>query len=77
MKKSKSAVLRCQLQPGTQNPPSISEKLRAFTAIGRVKQGNPYQGDMGSGFKPFRREVEWFESAHAAIEPLLDELDFT
>ena len=54
-----------------------NEKLRAFTALGRVKQGNPYQGDMGSGFKPFRRDVEWFASAYAAIEPLLDELDFT
>ena len=54
-----------------------SEKLRAFTAIGRVKQGDPYLGDMGGGFKPFRRDVEWFESAYAAIEPLLDELAFT
>lgn len=54
-----------------------TEKLRAFTAIGRVKEGTAYQGDMGGGFKPFRRDVEWFESAYAAIEPLLNELDFT
>ncbi|MGB9141266.1 MAG: EVE domain-containing protein [Aestuariivirga sp.] len=53
------------------------EKLRAFTAIGKVKEGEPYQGDMGGGFKPFRRDVEWFDAEHAAIEPLLDKLDFT
>jgi EVE domain len=54
-----------------------TEKLRAFTAIGRVKEGEPYQGSMGEGFKPFRRDVEWFEAQQAAIEPLLQELDFT
>jgi hypothetical protein len=54
-----------------------TEKLRAFTAIGRVKEGEPYQGDMGGGFKPFRRDVEWFASEFAPIEPLLDALAFT
>ena len=54
-----------------------TEKLRAFTAIGSVRDGEPYEGDMGEGFKPFRRDVEWFEARHAAIEPLLQELEFT
>jgi EVE domain len=54
-----------------------TEKLRAFTAIGRVKEGEPYQCDMGGGFKPFRRDVEWFTSQYAPIEPMLDALDFT
>ena len=54
-----------------------NEKLRAFTAIGRVKEGEPYQGDMGGGFKPYRRDVEWFPSQYAPIEPLLDALEFT
>ena len=53
------------------------EKLRAFTAIGKVKEGESYQGDMGGGFKPFRRDVEWLDAEYAAIEPLLDKLDFT
>ncbi len=53
------------------------DKLRAFTAMGRVKDGDPYQGDMGAGFKPFRRDVEWFEAEHTAIELLLEQLDFT
>ncbi len=30
------------------------DRLQAFTAIGTVKQGKPYQADMGFGFKPFR-----------------------
>ncbi len=53
------------------------EKLRAFTAIGRVKVGDIYQGDMGGGFTAFRRDVEWFQSDIAEIEPLLQNLEFT
>lgn len=54
-----------------------NEKLRALTAIGRVRQGEPYQGGMGGGFMPFRRDVEWFDADYAPIEPLLEKLDFT
>ncbi len=54
-----------------------TKKLRAFTALGRVKEGEPYQGDMGGGFKPSRRDVDWFKAEQAAIEPLLEQLDFT
>jgi len=53
------------------------DKLQSFTAIGQVKEGEPYQVDMSNGFCPFRRDVLWFESEEAAIMPLLDELDFT
>jgi hypothetical protein len=42
-----------------------------------VKEGEPYQGDMGGGFKPYRRDVEWFSSEFAPVEPLLDALAFT
>ena len=38
------------------------DRLQAFTAIGTVKKGKPYQADMGFGFKPFRREVAWHEA---------------
>ncbi len=44
------------------------EKLQAFTAIGVVKEGDPYEGEMGS-FKAFRRDVAWREAnpcAHPA-----------
>lgn len=52
-------------------------KLQAFTAIGVVKAGEPYQGDMGGGFTPFRRDVGWVKAAEAPIQPLLPRLAFT
>lgn len=51
--------------------------LQAFTAIGTVREGEPYQGDMGGGFTPFRRDVEWAKAEEAPIKPLLEQLDFT
>jgi hypothetical protein len=53
------------------------DKLQSFTAIGQIKENEPYQVDMGNGFCPFRRDVHWFESQEAAIMPLLNQLDFT
>ncbi len=52
-------------------------KLQAFTAIGRVKDGEPYAFDMGGGFVPFRRDVAWFEAQEKLISPLLDKLEFS
>lgn len=54
-----------------------ADKYRAFTAIGRVLEREPYQGDMGEGFKPFRRDVNWFSGQEAPITPLLDTLELT
>lgn len=54
-----------------------TEKLRAFTAIGQIKAGDIYQGVMGGGFTPFRRDVNWFPAHPAMIEPMLQLLDFT
>ena len=52
--------------------------LKSFTAIGVVKPGLPYQGDMGGGFTPFRRDVAWIKAAtDAPIAPLLERLSFT
>jgi hypothetical protein len=53
------------------------EKLQAFTALGVVKAGKPYQHDMGGGFCPFRRDVTWLAARDAPIAPLLDALEFT
>lgn len=53
------------------------DRLQAFTAIGVVQSGEPYQVDMGNGFHPFRRNVTWFDAREAAIAPLLDALAFT
>jgi hypothetical protein len=54
-----------------------TDGLRSFTAIGRVREGEPYQGDMGGGFTPFRRDVDWADAREAPIAPLLHRLDFT
>jgi hypothetical protein len=53
------------------------DKLQSFTAIGVVKPGEPYQGDMGGGFLPFRRDVAWLKGHPVPIQPLLDELEFS
>jgi hypothetical protein len=53
------------------------DRLQAFTAIGTVKDGEPYVFDMGKGFKPYRRDVDWAKAEEALIRPLLDALSFT
>ncbi|MBZ9964314.1 EVE domain-containing protein [Mesorhizobium sp. BR1-1-2] len=79
----KAAPLR-RVQPGHgivyYSPTTIlgeKDGLRAFTAIGTVRAGEPYQGDMDGGFTPFRRDVDWATAGEAPIKPLLDRLDFT
>lgn len=54
-----------------------NDGLRAFTAIGTVGDGEPYQFDMGGSFVPFRRDVAWWKAEEAPIGPLLDRLEFT
>ena len=51
--------------------------LRHFTAIGTVKPGPPYIGEIPGGFTPFRRDVVWEDAAETPILPLLDQLEFT
>ena len=53
------------------------DKLQAFTAIGIVGDGTPYQADMGGEFRPYRRDVAWEEAHETPIKALLDQLDFT
>ncbi len=54
------------------------DKLQSFTAIGTVKAGESYIGDMGGDCKPYRRDVAWSAKAkEAPIRPLLDHLAFT
>jgi hypothetical protein len=53
------------------------DKLQAFTAVGVVQAGDPYQVDMGDGFCPFRRTVRWLAAHAAPIAPLLATLEFT
>ncbi|MEH7827332.1 EVE domain-containing protein [Gemmobacter denitrificans] len=53
------------------------QPLQAFTAIGRVGEGEPWQVDMGGGFTPWRRHVLWQPARPAAIQPLLGQLELT
>jgi hypothetical protein len=53
------------------------DKLQSFTAIGTVKDADPYVFDMGKGFKPYRRDVAWAKGKEAPVRPLLGTLDFT
>lgn len=53
------------------------DQLQAFTAIGTVKQGTPYQADMGFGFRPYRRDVAWHEAEPTPLAALKDALAFT
>jgi hypothetical protein len=52
------------------------EPLQAFTALGVVLDGEPYEADMGNGFVPFRRDVCFSPAESAPIRPLLDALSF-
>jgi hypothetical protein len=52
------------------------DRLQAFTAIGTVKQGTPYQADMGFGFQPYRRDVAWHDAQPTPIAALQGELAF-
>lgn len=54
-----------------------AEKCQRFTAYGVVRDGPVYQVDMGEGFHPFRRDVDWNPTCDTPIHPLLDKLDFT
>jgi len=53
------------------------DKLQSFTAIGTVKDGEPYMADMGKGFRPYRRDVDWVRANETPIAPLLDKLELT
>ncbi len=50
--------------------------VEAFTALGTVKAGQPYEVDMGDGFVPVRRDVEWLQCKEARIRPLIASLAF-
>ncbi|KAA0681834.1 EVE domain-containing protein [Roseomonas genomospecies 6] len=53
------------------------DRLQSFTAVGIVRDGDPYRFDMGGGFVPFRRDVRWLDGRETPIQPLLDRLDFS
>lgn len=50
---------------------------KAFTAIGRIADGDVRQVTMAEDFQPFRRDVAFVACVDAPIAPLLDRLSFT
>jgi EVE domain len=52
------------------------DKLQSFISIGLVQPGEPYAFDMGGGFVPFRRDVQYLPATEAPIAPLLDGFEF-
>ncbi|MEJ6785746.1 EVE domain-containing protein [Aminobacter sp. Piv2-1] len=55
----------------------VKDGLKSFTAIGRVRAGDPYRFDMGGGFVPFRRDVDWAVAREVPVGALAGQLDFT
>lgn len=51
--------------------------LKAFTAIGRVREGQPYQAEMAPGMTGWRRDVDWGKATETPIARLADRLEFT
>ena len=49
---------------------------QAFTAIGQVKEGEIYTFDMGNGFVPARRDVDFYDCEEVPIRPLIPHLNF-
>ena len=54
-----------------------NDRLQSFTAIGVVIGNASYQADMGGGFRPFRRDVDWRVAQETPIKPLIGQLQFT
>lgn len=50
--------------------------IQSFTAVGRILEGEPYSFDMGNGFVPHRRKVEFFDALETPIRPMLESLSF-
>ena len=53
-----------------------NEKLQAFTAVGKVKDDELFQFDVGNGFVPFRRRIEFMKCKVVSILPLIEKLNF-
>lgn len=50
--------------------------VQAFTAIGEILDGAIRQESAQGDFRPFRRDVRYFEARDAPIKPLLAHLSF-
>ena len=56
---------------------AAGEEVRAFTAIGRFTERDPYETEMSAGRVGWRRDIAWEKKVHEAdVYPLLDQLSF-
>ncbi|RNF35467.1 EVE domain-containing protein [Paracoccus methylarcula] len=56
---------------------SGGEVLKAFTAIGTVRDAEPYQIRMDGGAMGFRRDINWLSATEIQLADLTQKLDFT
>lgn len=54
----------------------VKEPCQSFTAIGKIKDGDPYPFAMSENFIPWRRDVVFFKSKEIPIQTLLHQLSF-
>jgi len=53
-----------------------NQPCQCFTALGTVRDDEVYQVDMGNGFEPWRRNLDFFPSKDEPIVPLVEQLSF-
>lgn len=54
----------------------VGKPVQAFTAIGEILDGAIRQDSVKAGFRPFRRDVRYYDAREAMIKPLLKHLSF-
>src|SRR5687768_2146127 len=52
------------------------EACRKFTAVGQVKDAEPYQCKISDNFIPWRRDINFLHAQEVEIQPLLNDLSF-
>jgi hypothetical protein len=52
------------------------QPLQCFTAMGQIMDDEPFQVEMRPGFKPFRRQVAFYDCEEVSIRPLIEGLGF-
>jgi hypothetical protein len=52
------------------------DKLQSFVSLGIVQPSAPYAFDMGGGFVPWRRDVQYLPTKETPIAPLISQLEF-
>lgn len=72
LKKMKTGDYLIYYSPGVEMGES---DLRSFTALGRVVDDQVFEHDMGGGFVPYRRRVEYLQVRPVTLASLKDALE--